>query len=311
MIAQRDAFLTKLFNKAIEDKNIILLSADMGSPSLNLWKSELKNQFIATGISEQNTINLASGLTHEGKNVFVYMMASWFARCFEQIRYSCAMADLPITILGNGVALGYAPSGPAHQPNEDIALARTLLGMEIYSPTNSLVAENLVDLCLSERKLRYIRLERSYSRKLDNYNVLNNNLNILENHKKSTEKKISIISSGHLLGKASELYDIISKSYDVQLIDLVRISPLDKVCLMDKIDKTTHIITMEEQNLQGGFSSALCEMLCDLNLNIKIKRFGLPNFYIFENGTREQLLNRFGFEINYLLKESLEFINNE
>lgn len=311
MIAQRDAFLEKLYNKAIHDKNIILLSADMGAPALDLWKNKLDTQFIASGISEQNTINLASGLTHEGKNVFVYMMASWFARCYEQIRYSCAMADLPITILGNGVSLGYAPSGPAHQPNEDIALARTLLGMEIYSPTNSLLTESLVDLCLEERKLRYIRFERSYSSKLDNYVNINCNLNVLEKNNKVLGKKISIISSGYLLEKALELYNSISKIYDVQLIDLVRVSPLDKTVLMEKINESTHIITMEEQNLQGGFSSSICEFICDANLKIRIKRFGLPNFYIFENGTREQLLNRFGFDTNYLLKESLQFIDNE
>ena len=31
------------------------------------------------------------------------------------------MANNPITVLGNGVALGYAPAGPAHETNDDIA----------------------------------------------------------------------------------------------------------------------------------------------------------------------------------------------
>ena len=121
MSSQRDTFITRLFERAREDKDICLISVDMGAPSLDRWRQELPNQFIAAGISEQNAINYAAGLSAAGKKVYVYFMASWVARCFEQIRYSCAMANNPITILGNGVALGYAPAGPAHAPTEDIA----------------------------------------------------------------------------------------------------------------------------------------------------------------------------------------------
>jgi transketolase len=123
MTAQRDIFIQALYEKALLDKNIIFISVDMGAPTLDQWKSNLPDQFIASGIAEQNSINVAAGLAKQGKKVFVYMMASWFSRCIEQVRYSCAMANNPITILGNGVALGYAPSGPAHEPNEDIALS--------------------------------------------------------------------------------------------------------------------------------------------------------------------------------------------
>jgi len=136
MTAQRDVFIQALYEKALLDKNIVFISADMGAPTLDQWKFNLPEQFIAAGISEQNAINVASGLAKSGKKVFVYMMASWFSRCIEQVRYSCAMANNPITILGNGVALGYAPSGPAHEPNEDIALSRSLLNIEVHSPSN-------------------------------------------------------------------------------------------------------------------------------------------------------------------------------
>ena len=120
MKAQRDTFISELYELAKQDKDIILMSVDMGAPSLDIWRETLPDQFIAAGISEQNAINVAAGLANSGKKVYVYFMAAWVARCFEQIRYSCAMAKNPITILGNGVALGYAPAGPAHEPNEDI-----------------------------------------------------------------------------------------------------------------------------------------------------------------------------------------------
>jgi len=137
LIAQRDAFLDNLFIKAKSDKDIILISVDMGAPSIDKWRSELSDQFFDMGISEQNAINFASGLARGGKKVFVYFMAVWVLRCFEQIRYSSVMANNKITILGNGVGLGYAPAGPAHETSEDVGVMKTLHGINIWSPSSS------------------------------------------------------------------------------------------------------------------------------------------------------------------------------
>ena len=56
---QRDAFISTLFERAKKDKDIYLISVDMGAPSLDRWRSELPEQFFAAGISEQNAINFS------------------------------------------------------------------------------------------------------------------------------------------------------------------------------------------------------------------------------------------------------------
>ena len=121
MTSQRDVFIGELFKLAKKDKDVYLITVDMGAPSLDAWRTQLPEQLIYAGISEQHAINFAAGLSSKGKKVYIYFMASWVARCFEQIRYSCAIGGNPVTILGNGVGLGYAPAGPAHETNDDIA----------------------------------------------------------------------------------------------------------------------------------------------------------------------------------------------
>ena len=206
MIAQRDVFLTALFEKAQTDKDIMLISVDMGAPSLDRWRSDLPEQFLFAGISEQNAINVAAGLSAAGKKVYVYFMAAWAARCFEQVRYSCAMGDNPITILGNGVGLGYAPAGPAHEPNEDIAYMRSINGIEVYCPANGNIISDLVDLTIREPKLRYIRLERKYAQEVESSyeNGYANNVGIycvrpgLSEPRKEGVSRTCILSSGYM-----------------------------------------------------------------------------------------------------------------
>ena len=311
MKAQRDVFIQALYEKALVDKDIVFISADMGAPTLDQWAENLGDQFIAAGISEQNAINVAAGMAKEGKKVFVYMMASWFARCYEQIRYSCAMANNAITILGNGVALGYAPSGPAHEPNEDMALARTLLGIEVYSPSNENSTFQLVNLCLEKTQLRYIRLERSFDKEIKDFTyTVENSSKVLLRSSCYSQEKIAIISSGYLLGRAKKVFDSLKDSYDIKLIDLWRIKPLDSKNLSKILTDRTHIVTLEEQTLDAGFGSAICEFLFDNKLNPSVKRIGLPEYYIFENGTRDHLLDTNGLSFENIKDEVLRFINN-
>lgn len=122
MIASRDTFISGLYRVAKDDPRIILISVDMGAPALDQWRQELSAQFLSAGISEQNAVNVAAGIADSGGIPVVYFMAVWTARCFEQIRYSCAMPGLPVTVLGNGVGLGYAPAGPAHEATEDLSV---------------------------------------------------------------------------------------------------------------------------------------------------------------------------------------------
>jgi transketolase len=312
MKAQRDTFISELFELAKTDKDIILMSVDMGAPSLDIWRETLPDQFIAAGISEQNAINVAAGLANSGKKVYVYFMAAWVARCFEQIRYSCAMAKNPITVLGNGVALGYAPAGPAHEPNEDIGYMRTINGIEIWSPANTSATKSLVQLTIEKPALRYIRLERNHAKEVESFDFnTNNTINLIRSGLKEPvdgEPRIAILSSGYMLGRADNVWSTLINKHQISLYDVWRIKPLNASQLGNILSNYTHVVTIEEQTLDGGFGSAICEAICDLGLNKKVLRLGLPERFIFENGSRDHLINTNGLSVQNIVEKIKTFI---
>lgn len=312
MNAPRDEFLMELLVSARQNDKIVVLSADMGAPTLDLWRKEIPKQVFQTGIAEQNTINFGAGLAHRGYKVYVYTMGSWAARCFEQMRYSCAMANNPITFLACGVALGYVPSGPAHEPTEDIAYMRSLLGIEIYSPANNNLIRPLVKLTLDTPKFRYVRLERGTDSSLvDLYKDAD--VEFLEKGMKVLHPghKVCITTSGYLLPRALKLRNKLKElaGLDVAVIDLWKIKPIDGQTFVNAFNSYSHIITLEEQTLSGGFGSAICEVICDLGLNHKILRLGLPEKYIFDNGTREEVLDMNGLSVSQLYDRIVSFLN--
>jgi len=307
-VTQRDLFLMELLTLAKKDKDVILISPDMGAPALDKWREEVPNQFFATGISEQNSINVAAGFSSRGKKVYVYYMACWSARCFEQIRYSCAIAQNPITILGVGVGLGYAPAGAAHNPTDDMAYMRSICGIEIYSPATNPAVKQLVKYTYKNRKLIYIRLERAYDTALDvfyektydattetQYNGfdMENNQGVFPLKDEGCRTKICLVTSGYLLSRALK----ITKTIDCNVFDVFQIKPIP-VVLDNYLKHAELVVTLEEQTLNGGgFSSVIADTIADKNLQCKLKRFGLEEGYILGNGTRDEMLDAHGLSI--------------
>ena len=318
MKTQRDEFIEKLFIEAKNNSDIVFISVDMGAPALDQWREQLPNQFIVAGISEQNAINLAAGLSRAGKKPYVYMMACWVARCFEQIRYSCAMAQNPITILGAGVGLGYAPAGPAHEPTEDLAYMRAIESIEIFSPSSIGLIQPLVNLTIAVPKLRYIRLERSVSEHVNNYKtsktfseVVDSGNQIFKEFGLSDKKaKVTILSSGYLLQRVYDASVILQKEFkiDVQIVDVVRIKPLNIHYIIDMVHDSNFIVTVEEQAVSAAFGAAIVEGLSDQLFQAFVLRLGLKTAYVFENGTRDQLLDNNGLSIINIVHKVNEFV---
>ena len=146
---------------AKENKNLIVLSADLGrSSGLDRFKKEFPQQYLSVGISEQNLIGVASGLAKEGFKVFVTSFAPFLSmRASEQIRMNLGYMKLPVNLvaLGSGVSMGYL--GNSHFGLEDIAVMRTIPGINISSPADCFeMGKMLYDYSRKDLGPSYIRL---------------------------------------------------------------------------------------------------------------------------------------------------------
>src|SRR6186713_1341983 len=159
MKQQRDVFIDEIYDAAQRDANIIFMSADFGSPSLDKFRSDLPAQFIHAGISEQNLVNVAVGLALGGKRPYLYAMSPFFLRAAEQLKLA-AFHDVPITVVSVGPGLAYAGAGPTHYATEDIACYRTLVGAEVYTASTLNLARSLAQKSLESKKMMVCRLER-------------------------------------------------------------------------------------------------------------------------------------------------------
>ena len=92
-----------------------------------------------------NQVGMAAGLAFENLRPFVNTIATFITRrCFEQVVIDLCSHNLPVTLIGNGGGLVYAPLGPTHQAIEDISIMRTLPNMTIIAPADAHEMKNLI-----------------------------------------------------------------------------------------------------------------------------------------------------------------------
>lgn len=156
----RDAFFGELLILARRDKNVILLTADMGAFKLEEFKKELPDQYINVGVAEQNLINVAAGLALGGKKVFCYAIASFLIqRCYEQIKVNLCDMCLPVTLIGMGAGNYYWWDGSTHCIPHDREIMGVLPNMEVITVNDERMAKQAVKIGYTSKKPLYIRLK--------------------------------------------------------------------------------------------------------------------------------------------------------
>jgi len=305
-ITQRDSFWNKVYDLAKENKDIIVLSADMGAPSLDKFRTDLSAQFVNVGIAEQNAILVASGLAREGKRVFVYAIAPFITfRCLEQIRVNNSIMKIPITVVGVGAGFGYEDSGPTHHMIEDIALMRSMPDIVINSISDSTMAAAIAEMSTKMERANYVRLDRLvlptlYSEGED----FSSGVSTLK------QGDVYIAATGGMAHVALEAAEKLSKDgMNVGVIDVYTI-PINEKNFIEAIGGSQKLIALEEHFVSGGFTSAVCEVLQDNGVIIPVKRIGLSmdKGYCYEYGGRDVIRQHYGIDADSVAQKINEFL---
>lgn len=305
-IQMRDAFINELHKRAKVDHDIIFITNDQGAISLDRFRAGLPKQFINAGISEQNIISIAAGLSLGGKKVYVYSIASFITlRCYEQIKLDLCVMNIPVTILGIGASFSYSIDGPTHHATEYISIMRALSNMQIYCPSDSNMAAKLVDISLNSKAPMYISMDREILPVLHDENEnISSGISVLREG-----NDICIISTGFMVHRAMEIAQELDKHFiRAKVIDVYRLKPLNHHSIHENIQNSKKIITLEEHTINGGLGSIIAELVVDLNLRIPMKRLAIEDNFLYCYGIRENLHKERGLVKNGIVQLIIEWL---
>ena len=287
-----------LLKIAKKNPKLIVMTAENRALIRNSEKF-LKERFIDTGINEQTLIGVASGLATSGYIPVVHALAPFLTmRAFEFIRTNLANKELPVKLMGFIPGVLSDGNGFTHQAVEDIALMRSIPGMEIFTPS----CEEDLTICLpaiiSSPYPAYVRLNHLPG------NTRHSSL------KKQTEieelqrgEDIAILSYGYLSQKAYQAIRYISETHHINcgLLSIRKLKPLNFPHLSVLLEKYNKVIVLEDHLRYGGLRSALIELLYDNDLPNKYKFVNIGDKY-FKAGELNTVLTNLAFDTNSLTR---------
>lgn len=303
----RDTFVKTLIELAKKNKNIELITGDLGFGVLKPYWESIPDQFTNAGIAEQNMTGIAAGMSMTGKIVFTYSIGNFpTLRCLEQIRNDCTYMNANVKIVCVGGGFVYGSLGMSHQATEDIACLRALPNITIFAPGDLMEAEKVTRLIVDIQGTCYLRLgrggEKVIHQTLPKFELgkaveIRNNLN-------KTGKKIAVCSTGAIL---DDTYDACQELENQELAiaqySFPTIKPIDEKIIRKLTEECDYIVTVEEHNIIGGFGSAVSEVMANHEGKAKLIRIGLNDTYCSKVGSQKYLREQYEIDSKGIFKK--------
>ncbi|QEP42781.1 transketolase [Ectothiorhodospiraceae bacterium BW-2] len=289
----RNAFADELTQLSKVDERLVLLSGDIGNRLFDKFKDIDEKRFLNCGIAEANMMGVAAGLALSGLRPFVYTITPFTTtRCFEQIRVDVCYQNVPVVIVGTGSGLSYAELGPTHHSLEDLAIMRTLPGMQIFAPCDTNELRMIMRAVLQSDKPAYIRIGKKGEPDIHSKSL---RLTTGEAIIVRPGERIALLSVGSMMEESLKAADILAEQGVLaEIVSFHTVKPLDVTYLSGAMERFELIATVEEHSLLGGFGSAVAEWMVATENRIPLVNFGTADEFMHEVGHQAYARQKYG-----------------
>ncbi len=305
-VATRDAYGTALAELGKKNNRIVALDADLScSTKTNKFAKAFPERFFNVGISEQDMVGTACGLSLTGKIPFASTFAVFATgRAWEQLRQSVCYSNLNVKIAATHGGLTVGEDGASHQSLEDISITRVLPNMTVIVPADGYETVQVINAAAEHEGPVYIRLGRA---KVPAVMPADYRFKIGKAHIFSLGKDVTIIATGIMVAEALGAKELLSKEgIDAGVINMACIKPLDKDAVVAAAKASRLIITAEEHSVVGGLGGAVAECLSE-NCPRPLVRIG-TNDEFGCSGTPKELLKLFKLTAADIAEKARKFL---
>ena len=264
---------------AKEIDNLMILTCDVStSAGLDRFRKTYPEKYLDLGIAEQNMIGVAAGLASENFNVVTTTFAPFQTmRCCEQIKVNLGYMEQKICMVGIASGLALGTLGYTHCCIEDVGILRSIPGITIISPADSLETAKALEAAIKSESPSYLRLTGT-----SNNPIIYNKDYEYEIGKSITlreGKDITIFCAGAMVYQSLEAAKILeSKKIYSKVVNMHTIKPIDKIAIEEACNSKL-IVSIEEHNVIGGLGSAIAEYKSSLNKSPKQLFLGIKDTY--------------------------------
>ena len=300
-------FGSQMVKFAKESDKIVAVTAAMpeGTGLIEFSKT-YPDRFFDVGIAEQHAVTFSAGLASKGLRPVVAIYSTFLQRAFDQILHDVCIDNHPVVFaIDRGGIVG--EDGPTHHGLFDYSYLRCMPNMTIMAPKDENELARMLFTAVNHDGPVALR----YPRGIGTGVKIEENPKPLEIGKAQVIEEdgddLLIIAIGKSVCEAVNAANILKdKGINTTIINARFVKPLDTELLIKYTLKIKKIITVEEHVLDGGFGSAVLEMMIDNGVTgFCLKRIGIKNRFV-EHGPQDILKNAYEIDSQAVVKSALK-----
>ncbi|MBT1071451.1 1-deoxy-D-xylulose-5-phosphate synthase [Pelotalea chapellei] len=271
-------FGTTLCKLAADDERIVAITAAMpDGTGLSGFAKEFPDRFYDVGIAEQHAVTFAAGLAADGLRPVFAVYSSFLQRAYDQVFHDVCLQNLPVTFaLDRAGVVGN--DGPTHHGAFDLSYLRHLPNMVIMAPKDENELQHMLATAIDLGRPVAVRYPRG-----NGYGVaLDQGYKILPFGQAEIVREggdAAILALGTMVYPALVAAKQLEEQDGISLtvVNARFVKPLDENMILDLARRNGCLVTMEENVLQGGFGTAVLELLEEHDLTgVRVLRLGYP-----------------------------------
>lgn len=306
-IANKQMICEVLMEAAKTDKDIVALCSDSrGSGSFTPFANEYPEQFVETGIAEQNLVSIAAGLAKCGKKAYAVSPACFLStRSYEQAKVDCAYSNTNVKLIGISGGVSYGALGMSHHSAQDIAAMSAIPNMRVYIPSDHFQTAELTKALLKDEKPAYIRVGRNA------VDPTYEEGNVPFEMDKATVicegTDVAIIACGEMVKPAKDAAAILAEQgISATVLDMYCVKPLDTEAVIKAATNAKAVLTVEEHAPFGGLGSMVAQVV-GAECPRKVINIALPDAPVV-TGTSQEVFDHYGMNAEGIAKKAAEII---
>lgn len=306
-IANKQMICEVLMDAAKTDKDIVALCSDSrGSGSFTPFAETYPEQFVETGIAEQNLVSISAGLAKCGKKAYAVSPACFLStRSYEQAKVDVAYSNTNVKLIGISGGISYGALGMSHHSAQDIAAMSAIPNMRVYIPSDHLQTKELVKALLKDKKPAYVRVGRnavdpvyeegSVPFEMDKATVV------------CEGSDVAIIACGEMVKPARDAAEILkTKGISASVIDMYCVKPLDEDAVVKAAERAKAVLTVEEHAPYGGLGSMVSQVVGS-RCPRKVVNLSLPDSPVI-TGTSKEVFDYYGLNAKGIAEEAEKLV---
>jgi 1-deoxy-D-xylulose-5-phosphate synthase len=264
-----------------EDEKIVAITAAMPEGTgLSQFAALYPERFFDVGICEQHAVTFAAGLALEGFKPVTAIYSTFLQRAYDQVVHDICLQNLPVTIvMDRGGLVG--EDGPTHHGVFDLSYLRHVPNMVLMAPADENELQRMLKTALEHDGPAALRYPRGTAegRPMDSEI---RSMKIGKGKLLREGDELAILAIGNRVWPAVEAAkELEKKGVRAAVVNCRFVKPLDKKLILETAQQSNRVLTVEENVLQGGFGSAVLELLSEEGLSgIRVVRLGIGDQFI-------------------------------